>query len=131
SRLGVNGTFFERNIDLVAELGQGLADGASRKLKHGSAVDANGGHAPGLELLFNVDDNSFRVKVNGVDRKTHGEGVDAVGRVNPQSLAMGEMGRVGGHEAAKAGPVGTRDQEIGREIGGACTVKSVSLGPVH
>ena len=80
--------FFERNIDLVAERGQGLADGARGKLEHGSGVDANGGHAPGLEIFFNVDDNSFPVKVNGVDGKTHGEGVDAVGGVNPQSLAM-------------------------------------------
>src|ERR1017187_5219822 len=88
SGLSVDRAFFERNIYLVGERGQGLADGAGRKLKHGSGVDANGGHAPGLELLFNVDDNSFPVEVNGVDGKTHGEGVDAVGRVDPQSLAV-------------------------------------------
>jgi hypothetical protein len=81
--LSVNGTFFERNIDLVAERGQGLADGACRKLEHGGGVDADRRHAPGLELLFNVNDNSFPVKVNGVDGKTHGEGVDAVGGVDP------------------------------------------------
>ena len=40
--LSVNRTFFERNIHLVADDGQGLANGASGKLKHGSGVDANG-----------------------------------------------------------------------------------------
>src|SRR6266849_7723916 len=129
--LGVNRMFFVRNIHLIADDGQGFADGAGGKLKHGSGQDANGGQAPGLEVLFNVDDTTFKVKVQGVDREAHGEGVNAVGRVNPQTLAAGEMGRVGGHEAAKAGPVGARDQEIGGEIGGACTVKSVSLGPNH
>src|SRR6202140_5674930 len=91
-------------------------------------MHANGGHAPGFELFFNVDDHPFPVKVDGVDRETHGEGMDAVAWVNPQSLAAGEMRRTGGHEAAEAGPVGGRDQEIGREIGGAGAVKSVSLG---
>jgi hypothetical protein len=74
---------FEKNIHLVAEHGEGLADGASGNLKDGSGADANGGHAPGLEVLFNVDDNPFPVKVNRVDWEAHGEGVDAVGRVNP------------------------------------------------
>jgi len=83
SGLSMKRAFFESNIDLVADDGQGLMDGARWKLKHGSGVDANGGHAPGLEIFFNVDDNSFPVKVNGVDRKTHGEGVDAVGGVDP------------------------------------------------
>src|SRR6202047_5038117 len=91
-------------------------------------MHANGGQAPGFELFFHVDDYPFPVKVHGVDRETHGEGMDAVGWVNPQSLAAGEMRRTGGHEAAEAGPVGARDQEIGREIGGAGAIKSVSLG---
>src|SRR6266852_3181475 len=122
---------FEKNIHSVADDGQGLADGASGKLKHGSGQDANGGQAPGLEVLFNVDDNPFPVKVHGVDREAHGEGVNAVGRVNPQTLAAGEMGSVGGHEAAKAGPVRASDQEFGGEVGGAGTVKSVALGQSH
>src|SRR6266478_7153985 len=92
---------------------------------------ANGGQAPRFELLFNVNDNPIPVKVHGVDWKAHREGVDAVGGVNPYSLTAGEMGRVGGHEAAEARPVGARDQEIGREIGGAGAVKSVSLGPAR
>src|SRR6266446_7413553 len=62
---GVNRTFFERNIHLVAERGQGFADGASWKLKDGSGEDANCGQAPGLEVLFNVDDDPFPVKVYG------------------------------------------------------------------
>src|ERR1700687_427754 len=130
SSLGMK-RLLEKNIYVGAEHGQGLAAGASGKFKHGNGVDANGGQTPGLELLFNVDDNPFPVKVHGVDRKAHGEGVNAVGRVNPQSLAAGETGRVGGHEAAKAGPVGACDPEIGREIGGAGAVKSVSRGPAR
>src|ERR1700682_5319108 len=94
-------------------------------------MHANSGEAPGLESLFNVDDYPLPVKIQGVDGETHGEGVDTVGRVNPQSLATGEMGRVGGHEAAEAGPVGARDQEIGREIGGAGAVKGVCPGTSH
>src|ERR1700737_3273495 len=121
----------EKNIHLVAEHGQGLSDGTDGKLKHRSSVDANRSHAPGIVFLFNVNDNPFPVKVHSVDGEAHGECVDTVGRVNPQSLAAGEAGRVGGHEAAKAGPVSARDQEIGCEVGGACVVKSVSLGPSH
>jgi len=83
----VDWTFFERNIYLVADYGQGLADGACGKLKDRSGMHANGGEAPGFEFLFYVDDYPFAVKVHGVDREAHGEGVDAVGRVNPQSLA--------------------------------------------
>src|SRR5438270_12622377 len=90
---GVDWTFFERNIHQVADNGQGLADGAGGKLEDRSGMHANSGQAPGLELLFNVDDNPLPVKIHGVDRETHGEGVDAVGRVNPESLATGEMGR--------------------------------------
>jgi hypothetical protein len=129
--LGVDWSFFERNIYLVADDGQGLADGAGGKLEDRSGMHANGGQSPGLELFFNVDDYPFPVKVYGVDRETHGEGVDTVGGVNPQSLTLGEMGRVGGHEASKAGPMGARDQEIGREIGGAGAIESVSLGPAR
>src|ERR1700687_2836715 len=97
SGLGVDWTFFERNIYLVADYGQGFADGAGGKLEDRSGMHANSGQAPGFELLFDVDDYPFPVEVHGVDRKAHGEGVDTVGRVNPQSLAAGEMGRVSGH----------------------------------
>ncbi len=46
--MGVNRTFFERNIYLVADDGLGLADGSHGKLEHGCGLDANGGHVPGL-----------------------------------------------------------------------------------
>src|SRR5260370_37523747 len=128
SSLSMNRTFFERNVHLVADDGQGLADGACWKLQDRSGMKANSGQSPRFELLFHVDDNPIPVKVHGVDGEAHGEGMDAVRGVNPQSLAAGEMRRTGGHEAAKAGPVGGREQEIGREIGGAGAVKSVSLG---
>src|ERR1700691_3027307 len=118
----------EKNIYLVADRRQRVADGTSRNLKDGNGVDANRGHAPRLQALFNVNHNSFPVKVNGIDRKTHGEGVDPVGGANPQSPPPGESRRVGRHETAKTGPVASRNHQIGREIGGAGTVKSVSLG---
>src|SRR5271166_3778168 len=121
----------KKDIYLVADGGLGLADGAFGEFKHRCSPNPHGGHAPGLELLFDVDDNPLPVEVNGVDGKTHGEGVNAVGRVDPQALAAGEAGRVGGHKSAKAGPVGARDREIGGEVGGAGAIKSVSLGPGH
>ena len=124
---GVDWAFFERDVDLVAESGQGFTDGAGWNLKHGSGVDANGGQTPGFEVLFDMNHDTFAVKVNGVDGKTHGEGVDSPGRADPEALAGGELGGIGGHEAAETGPVGTGDDEIGREIGGASTVESVSL----
>src|ERR1019366_1498913 len=86
--LGVKRAFFERNIHLVAECSQRFADRSHGKLEHGSGSDANGGHAPGLEALFHVDDNPLPVKVYGVDGKTHGEGMDAARWANPESLAM-------------------------------------------
>lgn len=128
---GMNRAFFKRNIYLVADGGQRLADGAGRNLKYGSGVNSNRGQAPGLEVFLDVDDDSVAVEVDGVDWKTHGEGVNAVGGANPQALAARETGRIGSHQAAKAGPVGACDHEIGREIGGAGTVKGVSLGPSH
>ena len=76
-------TFFERNVHLVAYYGQGFADGAGGKLEDRSGMHANSGQAPGLEFLFYVDDYPFPVKVHGVDWEAHGEGVDAVGRVDP------------------------------------------------
>ncbi len=85
--LGVDWTFFERDIYLIAHDGLGFADGACGKLEYGSGLDANCGQTPRLQGLFYVDDNPVAVEVDGVDGKAHGEGVDAVGGVDPEALA--------------------------------------------
>ena|SRR5580692_3061431 len=125
--LGVDGVF-KVDIDLVAEGGQGLTDGAGGQLQHRGGLDADGGHAPRLQVLFEVDDHAVAVKVDGVDREAHGEGVDAMGGVDPKALAARETGGVGSHESAKTGPVGPGDHEIGREIGGAGAVEGEAPG---
>src|ERR1700691_5929913 len=129
SRRGVRRTLFEGDVYLIADCGQGLADGAGWNLEHGSGLHANCGNAPGLEVFFDVDDNSFSVEIHGINRKTHGEGVNAVRRTDPEALAACEPGRVGSYQNAKTGPMGACDQQIGREIGGAGAVEGVSLGP--
>src|ERR1700687_1038931 len=89
---GVDWTFFERYIHLVAYYGQRFAAGACGKLKDGSGMHANGGQTPGFEVLFNVDDYPLAVKVYGVDRETHGEGGEPGGGGNPKPLPGGEGG---------------------------------------
>ena len=69
----------EEKIDLVAEGGGGFLDRADRQLEHRGGGDADRGNAPGFQTFFDVDDNAVAVKVDGVDGKAHGEGVDAVG----------------------------------------------------
>src|SRR5450432_263410 len=97
----------EKNVYLVADCGQGLADGAGRDFEYGSGIDANGSQAPGLQTFFDVDDNSVAVKIHSIDGEAHGEGVDTVGGAYPQSLASREAGRICRHQSAKARPVST------------------------
>jgi hypothetical protein len=119
---------FKIDVDLVAEGGLGFADGAGGQLQYRGGLDPDSGHAPRFQVLFEVDDHAVAVKVDGVDREAHGEGVDAVGGVDPKALAARETGGVGGHESAKAGPVGPGDHEIGGEVGGAGAVKGEAPG---
>jgi hypothetical protein len=82
---------FEKNIHLIPEHRLGFPYGADWELKYGLGVDANGSHTPGLEVLFNVDDNSVAVEIDGIDGKTHREGVDAVGGMDPKTASAREV----------------------------------------
>ena len=59
----------------------------------GSGVCSDGGHAPGFQVFFEVDDFAVAVEVDGVDGEAHGEGVDAVGGIDPEALAARRSGR--------------------------------------
>ena len=93
---------FQKKIDLVAERGGRFLNRANGQLEHRGSRDADWGNAPGFQPLFKVDNNSVAVKVDGVDREAHGEGVDAMGGTDPEPASPRKMGRVSGHEAAEA-----------------------------
>lgn len=93
---GVDGLFLE-DVDLVAQHGLGFLDGAGGDFYYGGGVYSDGGHAPGFEVFFYVDYLAVAVQVDGVDGEAHGEGVDAVGGVDPEALAGGEVVGAGGH----------------------------------
>jgi len=90
-RLGVE-RMLQKDLYLVAEGGLGLANHSGRKFKYGRSLNADCGHAPGLEVFFNVNDDAIAIKVNGVNRKAHGKGVNSARRVDPESLAARETG---------------------------------------
>src|ERR1700690_523357 len=121
----------QKDVDAVAEHGGGCADGAGGELKYRGGLDADGGYPPGLQIFFQVDDVAIPVEVDGVDCETHGEGVNAVRGIDPESAAGWEGRAVGGHESAKPRPVRARDDEIGGEIGGAGAVEGVGGGMGH
>ena len=100
---------FQENIYLIAELGCGLADSADGEFEHGGGADADCGHAPGFQAFFDVDDDAVAIEVKGIDGETHGEGVDAVGGMDPEAASAGERGWICRHQAAEAGPVSARD----------------------
>ena len=82
---------FEKNVHLISEHGLGFTYGADWELKYGLGVNANGSHAPGLEVLLNVDDNPVAVKIHSVDGKAHREGVDPVGGMDPKTASAREV----------------------------------------
>ncbi len=114
----------------VLNSSQGEDHRASRKFQHRRGPRPDRRHPPGLQAFFNVNDDPFAVKVEHIDGEPHGQRVNAVAGKNPESLSGTETGGVGGHESAKAGPVGARDDQFGREVGRPCSVESVSCGPV-
>jgi hypothetical protein len=82
---------FEKNIYLIPEHRLGFTYGAYGEFEHRGSVDANGSHAPGLEVLLNVDDNPVAVKIHSVDGKAHREGVDPVGGMDPKTASAREV----------------------------------------
>jgi len=118
----------ENDVDLVAYYGLGFGYDAGRKFEHGGGLNANGGEAPGFQSLLDVDYQVIAVEVDGVDGEAHGEGMNAVGGLDPKADAAGEARGIGSHEAAEARPVGAGDPEIGGEIGGAGAVEGVGFG---
>jgi len=124
---GVDGAF-ENDIDLIAESGRGFADGSGREFQDRCGMCADRGEAPGLQGFFKMDHFAVAIKIKRIDGKAHGEGMNAVARADPESASAREGRGIGGHEAAKARPVGASKDEIGGEVDRASAIEGVGRG---
>src|SRR5262249_6031564 len=76
------------DLDFVADSGSCVPGSVGGELDHGCAVDHHRRDPPGSNVICDPDYLVFLVQIDDVDGKSHGQGVHAVARNDPQSLPI-------------------------------------------